>query len=215
MLPKLLFAAAMAVAGIGANAAVITIQPYGAIGKDAAINNEFLSDVNYGSQPYMTQYAASDNFGLIEFNLSPYLGQQIQSASLHLFAEFNTGLGGQVYSISENLSSWNESTVTYNNAPLAGPVLDTFTTVVGQQWYSFDVTTAVADWLTGEANYGLRITETNGFLYIASSDHQNALWRPYLEIETASVPEPGTITLLSAALLGIWGTRRRGFRRQS
>jgi hypothetical protein len=213
MLRYLLIAVAIIFVGIGtqANAALITIQPDSIAGKDAAINNQGISSLNWGSLPYLTiNFGTTDQFGLIEFDLSAYSGQAIQSASLQLFAELNP-FAGQVYSVSKNLGSWTESTVTYNTAPAVGPVLDTITTLNGPRWYAFDVTTAVSDWLGGEANYGFRLSETNGFVYFRSSDFPDAQFRPLLQFDTAPVPEPGTWMLMSTGLVALlsYGWRKR------
>src|SRR6185295_846520 len=54
---------------------------------------------------------------LIKFNVSGLNGQQVTSAKLRLYNVDPASKGGDFYAVNDN--SWQEETVTWNNAPAA------------------------------------------------------------------------------------------------
>lgn len=209
MFAKIAATAVLALTALSASATVITIQPNGAAGKDAAINNGQASQTQNGNSGSLTiNYAVQHQDALIEFDLTPYLGQTAFSAYLSIYSVANTS-AGQNYSIHANNGAWDEATVKFGTAPSYGPMISSITTTLGSKWYTFDVTSTVHGWLQGAPNYGFRLHETNGITYFASSDNGNALIRPKLVMDAAQVPEPASMALFALALLGAGVMTRR------
>jgi hypothetical protein len=123
-----------------------------------------------------------------------------------------------------NQGSWNEASVTWNNAPSYGPAIATNTgDTTGCEWHFFNVTSAVADWHSGNtSNYGFRLTgPKNGDVvkFYHSSDYNDVpAFRPILRINYTPREGQGIPTLsewgmifTSMLLAGsaIWMIRRR------
>lgn len=104
-------------------------------------------------------------------------------------------------------AAWNEQTITWENEPEESAKLQQINITGVNEWASWDVTSAVKGWLSGQPNNGLfleqeevvpsttAMTNVAAALY-ASSAFQDAGLRPYLAVSV--VPEP---SLASAACL--------------
>jgi len=139
---------------------------------------------NYGSD--LTLFADNSpvkNF-LLRFTVSGLsAGQQITSAKLRLFNVDASGKGGDFYRVSNN--TWQESTVTWSNAPAADTtLLASLGAVSVNTWYEINLTSLV----TGNGTYSLRIssTSTDGAGY-SSKEGSNP---PQLVINAQGGPTP-------------------------
>jgi len=155
---------------------------------------------------YIDQTTASTNFGsaatlqtdnspvknfLLKFNVTGINNQQIRSAKLRLYTMDASGKGGDVYRVNDN--TWQEGTVTWNNAPAADTtLLASLGTVSVNTWYELDLTSLI----TSAGTYSLRIvsTSSDGADY-SSKEGANP---PQLIIETQAGPTPSVTNTLTA-----------------
>ncbi len=150
------------------------------------ISDSFVRDLdpssNYGTSDSLEVDTASVyKYALIKPNdlgdIEP--GAQVVSAELVL----NIFNPGDTVQVQEILASWNETTVTYDNAPSAS--LTTHTTFAGNVGeVSIDITSIAQGWVNGESMHGLRLypTDSDG-VDIRSSDYSDSALRPYFVFE--------------------------------
>jgi hypothetical protein len=200
-----------------ANATVITLQP-GPEGKDAALVNGSLADLNFGDLPSIVASFSGDlrSIGLLEFDLSSIAAGSVNSAFLDLFHLFNSS-AGITYSIFRVTSAWDEATVTFNTAPLIDPVAVSSVTIARfdsrtSLTRTWNITDLVSGWVSGAyQNYGLWIEEVPiqgaGRAFFSSSDSAFPERHPRLTVDYTPIPEPGTTWLLMLAI-GALAVRR-------
>lgn len=225
------------------SAQAVTLQPNEAASKDTFVY-EFLPTFNLSTPPFgqflpagKTEAPADghDVEALVEFDLSSVTltAAQVTSATLELYSIDNeddltgTGFGANPTAsnpVLVNLSAigpgapplWQEATATWNShnlLPSAGQYAATSVNGINQ-WFAFDVTTLVQQWLNGSL-------QNNGMLLVADA----AVFRPDVQnfavaaFSSASgqfapkltvVPEPSLVVLaLSAVAALAWIGRRR------
>jgi len=111
---------------------------------------------NYGSATTLQVDNSPIKHILMRFNVSGLNGKQIASAKLRLYNVDPSGKGGDFYSVSD--TSWQEETLTWNNAPVASPnLLASLGSVSATNWYEVDLTSLI----TGDGTYSLRIISTS------------------------------------------------------
>jgi hypothetical protein len=110
---------------------------------------------------------------------------QIISAKLALFRydgfhKDPTTLG-TILSVCPIIQTWFEN-VTWNQQPLIAPPISE-ATVIGNGWYSWDITTLVQQWVvTPSANNGVCLLNDGVFQRFVSSDNSDMEQHPYLEV---------------------------------
>ncbi len=138
-------------------------------------------DTNYGSATTLqVDNSPIKNF-LLKFTLSGLSGRIITSAKLRLYAVDPSDRGGDFYRVSD--TTWQEGTVTWNNAPPANTtLLASLGSVSTNTWYEVDVTSLI----TGDGTYSLRVSSTssNGADF-SSKEGTNP---PQLVIQTQNPP---------------------------
>ncbi len=148
-------------------------------------------DTNYGSATTLqVDSSPVENF-LLKFSVSGTSGQTITRARLRLYATNASGVGGNFYRAS---STWQEGTVTWNNAPAAGTTLvASLGSVTASNWYEVDLTSVIA----GDGTYSFRVSSTSadGADY-SSRQGSNP---PQLIIETASALQAGALAPMEIA----------------
>jgi hypothetical protein len=184
---------------------------------------EFISALNTGasSAHSMPSYLKFDLSGLTAVN-----AEDIESATLRLYLTdvAASGFGvnpSEAYPVSANFNlvtggDWSKATITYGNAPAAGPLVGGITGIdsVGV-WVELDLTDVVQGWVSGDtANYGLRLTQptnvrdnTNTSVFAMFASDGAASNRPELVINT--VPEPSVCLLLGGTGMFFLVARRR------
>ncbi len=184
---------------------------------DDAFINAGAPDDNYGSGINFTVSRASDGSlnrkGYLKFDLSEIQGMDVAdiiSATLKL--EFYNGYSNSG-AVEKVTGSWNEDTITWNNAPAtAGLGIGwTMDSTVGKT--EVDLTDLVKSWVDGtNANNGIMLRNYGGGGYImtnfwtkeGTASYPDQGISPYIEVSI--VPEPMTLGLLGAGLVFI---RRR------
>jgi acid phosphatase type 7 len=117
---------------------------------------------NYGSVTKLQVDNSPVKHILLRFNVSGINNQPITSAKLRLYTVEGGDKGGDFYRV--NNQTWQEGTVTWNNAPAAeGSRLATLGSVNTNRWYEVNITSLI----TGDGTYSLRISTTvvNGVDY--------------------------------------------------
>jgi parallel beta-helix repeat protein len=110
------------------------------------------------------------------------------SSTLKIFANSSNGSGIEARAVADN--TWGERTVTYNNAPPVGPVLDSSGAVTAGRWYELDVSAAVV----GPGAVSFAITSPSSTATsLASRESTN---RPQLEVSAEPAPTPSTPTFV-------------------
>jgi hypothetical protein len=132
---------------------------------------------------------------LIQFDLSSIpRGTQINAAYLKLYSNYNPKFrpdaATRAYAI---LGSWNRTTTWNTRPPHASSYEDSTVVKNTRQYFQWNVTALVQDWVNGtETNYGVKIrSEGGGSLYFSSSKSSSN--KPILYIQynaPTSMPQP-------------------------
>src|SRR5215212_2214351 len=121
-----------------------------------------LPDTNFGSASRMLVDNSPVRNMLLKFNVSGIGTNKVASAKLRLYCLDGSSIGGSFYRVANN--TWNEGTVTWNNAPAADAnSVASLGTVAAGTWYEVDLTSLVS----GDGTVSLRVTSlsSNGADY--------------------------------------------------
>jgi hypothetical protein len=111
---------------------------------------------NYGPATTLQVDNSPIKHFLIKFTVSGLNGQQVVSAKLRLYNVDPSSKGGDFYAVSDN--SWQEETITWNNAPVAlTNLLGSIGSVSIGNWYEVDLTSLIS----GDGTYSVRISSTS------------------------------------------------------
>ena len=131
------------------------------------MQNGTLGNTNFGSaaQLLIKQAVAPYNrLAYLTFNLTGLSGTNISHATLRLFGGLQSGsnptLRINVLAVSQ--TGWSESTLTFNNAPATGAILQSSTVPSSSgQWYAFDLTSYLKQQVAaGKTSIGVAIAGT-------------------------------------------------------
>jgi hypothetical protein len=122
---------------------------------------------NFGNDALFLGYdLEGDNFGaeriLVRFDVAGFVPSQaiINSAELELYLVFSSPYPDSPMGtiLRRTASSWGEYTVTWNQEPAWGEIRASADVGDVEQYYTWDVTGLIDDWLTGaQPNYGMEI----------------------------------------------------------
>ncbi|MDQ3004943.1 MAG: DNRLRE domain-containing protein [Chloroflexota bacterium] len=94
---------------------------------------------------------------LLKFDVTGINSQTVTNAKLCLYNTDGANAGGDFHPVSDD--SWQEETVTWNNAPTADTqVLASLGSVSANTWYEVNLTSHI----TGDGTYSLRISDSQG-----------------------------------------------------
>ena len=124
-------------------------------------------NTNYGSSTQIQVDSSPIKNILMTFDVFGVGAKQVVNATLRLYNINESSKGGDFYQIIN--PSWDENTVTWNNAPSEEPsLLASLGEVDANNWYEIDVTSIV----TGDGLVSIKITSTtvNGAYYASRED---------------------------------------------
>src|SRR5919204_521248 len=120
----------------------------------------------------------------LRFDVSGVTGS-IDNATLRLYVENGTHVGFDVHGVAD--SSWNESAITWSNAPSIGPSVAYTGSVDKGQWASIDVTQLVQG-KTGPVSMAITTPVSEPLVFGSREDGDP----PVLVVETATTPPADT-----------------------
>jgi len=160
-------------------------------------------DASYGADPLISVRSDGWVEGLIRFQLPAlFPNTELVGAFLDLYALNRNGAGDLPLQAHRLARGWEESTVTWNTpwgtpgaaGDYASPPLDTTTVTQTGQWYTWQLTQDVRDWLAAPANnYGVILRRAGGSgdeVQFASAENSNAAYRPRLRIRYRALTTP-------------------------
>lgn len=194
----------------------VTFQPDGSVGKDAVIHDASYANLNFGTADHIEAAAWTYSgeqgklrsvFSFTELSSIP-TNATIISATLSLYAmdqapwQHSSLSGSNDGWIERVTSTWDESTVTWNNQPTTTtlnrlPLAQS--TSATQDYLNINMTNLVQDIIDAPSNYGFLVKLNTESAYkrlgFCSSDHTNVNLRPKLVVtyttSTAGINESG------------------------
>jgi hypothetical protein len=151
---------------------------------DARVEGAY-PDQNFGSSSVLKVDDSPQYASFLRFELSGLSGT-VTSAKLRLYATDATVNGPAVYTTG---SSWQESTITFQNKPATQTLLSTSGQVAANSWVEWDVTAAVTG--NGTVNLAVSPTGTDGTVFYSRNNSDTSV-RPQLvvTVNTSTTPPP-------------------------
>ncbi|HEX7203210.1 MAG TPA: DNRLRE domain-containing protein, partial [Arthrobacter sp.] len=120
------------------------------------------ANTNYGTSTTLSVDNSPVEITYLKFDLSPYAGRTVESATLQLRSAGSGSIGKQNIKLVTD-DSWAESTLTYNNRPALGTSIGTLGPTAANSNYSVPLTvTGLASELGQQLSLGLDATSTDG-----------------------------------------------------
>ena len=139
------------------------------------------------------------NVTLVQFDLSTLptgvSGPAILKATLTIFVN-QVGKPGTL-DVAPVQSSWSEPTVTHSSLPGIGlPIGAGVSVELADEYYSFDVTAQVQDWVAAPAtNFGLALSSSSGLIFLDSKESTATSHPATLDVTVAGLPANGEFVM--------------------
>ncbi len=118
---------------------------------------------NYGSSHTLRAVASPITRSYLRFVVSGLNGATVQSATFKFYAGSSNSIGFSLSALVNN--TWTESTITYNNAPAPGSIINSSKAFNSGTWVTVDA----SSYVKGDGTYNLVITTTSADLIKLSS----------------------------------------------
>jgi hypothetical protein len=168
---------------------VVTADTYVQSGSAASTNFGALASLLVGPGGA----AATQNKGLVQFDLSAYSGvsgSNVQKALLWVYVNRVTAAGAiDAYDVT---GTWGENTVNWNTPPATGSLLGSVAVNTAGVWVSIDLTSEVQTWLTSPSS-------NHGIMLVANGSPNTAVSLDAKESTTTSHPAQLQIVLTGPA----------------
>ncbi|HZQ08497.1 MAG TPA: DNRLRE domain-containing protein, partial [Anaerolineae bacterium] len=158
--------------------------------KFSAVADTFVSqanpNANYGSRPILRIDAVPIVNTFLQFDIEG-MTTPITHAWLRLYATHSSSEGYTVYAVQDN--SWDESTVTYDSAPIIGEELGISGPFEADTWTRVDVTAAIVG--NGMYSFAIRAADADSLTFPSSNAPMNS---PKLVLWTEAPTPTPTLT---------------------
>ena len=137
---------------------------------------------NYGSRTTLKTDGSPLEYIYLKFNVQGV--GAAPSAALRIYAETNNSMGLNIHTVSD--TTWNETQITWNNAPQIGPIVASTGPIQAGNWYLVDVSSAVSG--DGLVSFAITNPHTTGAtLSSKEGSHPPEL---YIPIPVSTSPDP-------------------------
>jgi hypothetical protein len=110
---------------------------------------------NYGTSRVLRADSSPITRSYLRFAVTGLNGAAIQSAKIQLYANTSNSTGISVYALSNN--TWTETTITYNNSPAPGSIINSIKPVTSGTWAVVDV----SNYVKAQATYNFVVSTTS------------------------------------------------------
>jgi PKD repeat protein len=142
------------------------------------------SGSNYGNYPILKVRGGSPSDSYLRFNVQGISGT-VSSATLRLYTLTTDTVGFTVHQVADN--SWDELSITYDNAPVVGSTVGNTGAVVSNTWAEIDV----ASYITGNGLISFGLTSTSSTLIdINSREAGSEIPELVIVTDTGGTPTP-------------------------
>ncbi len=167
------------------------------ITEDSYVEGGANADTNFGPDTTMlvSGNSTAPKKSLLKFDLTAYA--TIDYAKLYFYGSANVSSMMGVFKASTD--SWTEGSVTWNNGPDAGSIIDSVEINTVDHWYAVDVASAAIDETNGNGTFSIILEYLNASdtaIFYSSENNQTSL-RPYLVVygDTVSLNSPTNLKI--------------------